>query len=316
MTHDLISEVNTRNKSSNRRPMSPNSRPSLYPVIDFHVAIKRAGLLLQVMHGTWLAWDIHDVIIYSRRLSGNIRYPGFTFGVQQSGQWIQLGERSSVADGGQRKAIKVALPAFRASGTYDGVQLKSYAVIDQFSVTIKPTYVDDILAVQQNLGSHFDDLLDLIAQNRAKRLNPRKADGSRMSLKYDVAFMLRGFRVGIAGPTTRLDLTSVEVTGTARNDAGLAWNFTVSNLALALSHRLVDTRPRREFDRSLRSAYMVLDVKGSSHSRFSKSADEKSLQDLHLQMGRMHAVMSPNSIGELGDLIDHIQVRFQIFYLC
>lgn len=309
MTHDLVLEINKRKKRSLPRPGSPINRRALSPILDFHVVTKRIGLLLQVMHGTWLAWDVHEAMVYSRKFPGNLRYPGFTFGVQHAGQLIEIGGRSDIPDAARKKSLKIALPAFRASATYDGVQLKSHAVIDQFSVTIKPSYIDDILAVQQNLGTHFDDLLDLIAQNRKKRSPSKAPEKSPLSIKYDLAFMLRGFRIGIAGPATRLDLTSTEMTGTARKDTGFAWNFAVSNLALALSHRLVDTRPHRDFDRKLRSAYMVLDVKANSYPNSSASPNEHDLQVLHLLVGRMHAVMSPNSIGELGDLIDHIQVR-------
>jgi len=133
-----------------------------------------------------------------------------------------------------------------------------------------------------------------------------------IAIKYDVAFMLRGFRVGIEGPTTTLDLTSAQMTGTAKNQIGLAWDFAVSNLALALSHHSTNLRPHSGFDRKLRSAYMVLDLKASSSPAISSPATSPGAmasQVLRLRVSRMHAVMSPNSIGELGDLIDHVQVQ-------
>jgi hypothetical protein len=167
--------------------------------------------------------------------------------------------------------------------------------------------MDDILVVQHNLGTHFYDVLDLISENRNRRAVPKAITKVPEPFKYDVAFMLTGFRIGIEGPTSTLDLTSAEMTGTAKNDVNFVWDFSVSNLALALNYHSAGISSHPEFNRSLRSAYMVLDVKTSSSSAVTRT--DVPLDLLHLQVSRMHAIMSPNSVGELGDLIDHVQVR-------
>lgn len=259
-------------------------------------------MALQVMHGTWFSWDVHDIVGFLRSVGTHTRNPNFAFGVQLASQTIQIGgQPNETSQAG--KAIKLLLPAFRVSGNYDGSKLRSHAIIKTFSLPLKPNYMDDILVVQQNLGTHFYDVLDLIAESRKRRPSPKRP--STLSIKYDVAFMLQGFSIRIEAPTTTLALTSKQVTGTSRNENGSAWDFAVFDLALALSHHSTETRPSSGFDRSLRSAYMVLDVKASS---FPSPSGIRPSRILRLQISRMHAVMSPNSIGELGDLVDHVQV--------
>jgi len=310
MTQELLVELDKSKVAD--APKSPISNKARSPlsVLDIQISTKQVGLLLQVMHGTWFSWDVYDVLTYVRKSSGSLRFPGFLFGVQLASQTIEIGERFNLPDS-PGKSIKLHLPAFRTSGTFDGMQLKSHAVLESFSLPLKPNYVDDILAVQQNLGTHFYEFLDLVTKNRGKRISATKnVERLPVAFKYDVAFMLRGFSVSLAGPTSILDLMSEKMIGTAKNDVGLSWNFGVSELALALSHQMSMKRPQHEFDRNLRSAYMVLDVRASSLPLHAKSLSTEGHEELlHLQMNKMHAVMSPNSVGELGDLIDHIKVN-------
>jgi hypothetical protein len=311
MTQDLLAELDKRQKAQSLTKRTKPTRMTPFPAIEFQVSVKRVGVSLQVMHGTWFSWDVRAIVVFMRNAAGATRSPHFTFGVQLASQLIQIGAQPDEGEGKAAKTIKLALPSFRTSGSYDGHHLQSHAVIDHFSLTLKPRYMDDILVVQQNLGTHFYDVLDLVAENRRNR--PMSKKTAAVHIKYDVAFMLQGFRVGIEGPTTTLDLTSAQMTGTAKNENGLAWDFAVSNLALALSHHSTDPRPRSGFDRKLRSAYMVLDLKASSSPAASPSGSMSS-QILRLRVSRMHAVMSPNSIGELGDLIDHVQVKIACIY--
>ena len=307
MTQDLLAELDKGQKAqSSMKHITPTKRIAC-PVAEFQVSVKQVGVSLQVMHGTWFSWDVHDIVVFLRNVEGAIQRPRLTFGVQLAYQLIRIGAQSDESGGKVTKTIKLALPSFRTSGSYDGLRLESHAAIDYFSLTLKPRYMDDILVVQQNLGTHFYDVLDLVAENRRHRPTSKKISG--IAIKYDVAFMLQGFRVGIEGPTTTLDLTSAQMTGTAKNQVGLAWDFAVSNLALALSHHSTDLRPRSGFDRKLRSAYMVLDLKASCSPTISFPTTSPGTQVLRLRVSRMHAVMSPNSIGEMGDLIDHVQVE-------
>lgn len=309
MTNELFAELDKRQKLQSKRRLQTTKR-SFLPVVEFQTSVKRVGMSLQVMHGTWFSWDVHDIVGFVRSVAGHTRNSRFAFGVQLVSQSIRIGAQPGEMEGQAMKTIKLLLPAFRASGNYDGFQLRCHAIIDYISLPLKPKYMDDILVVQQNLGTHFYDVLDLIAEGRRKRSSPRKP--STLSMKYDVAFMLRGFSIGIEAPTTTLALTSKQMTGTLRNENGSAWDFSVFDLALGLSHHSTDTRIPSRFDRSLRSAYMVLDVKASSFPATSPGSREAHI--LRLQVSRMHAVMSPNSIGELGDLIDHVQVRETSFF--
>ena len=304
MIKELFAELERRQKVQPPTHKAQAARRTPFPIIEFQTLVKRVGMSLQVMHGTWFSWDVHDIVGFQRSVAANTRIPRFAFGVQLASQLIRIGAQPGETMGKTAKIIKLPLPAFRASGNYDGSQLRSHAIIDYVSLPLKPNYMDDILVVQQNLGTHFYDVLDLISEGRKNRSSPKKP--STLSIRYNVAFMLQGFRIGIEAPTTTLTLTSGQMTGTSRNENDSAWDFAVSNLALALSHHSTDTWPRAGFDRSLRSAYMVLDVKASGLP--STSTGERVSRVLRLQVSRMHAVTFPNSIGELGDLIDHVQV--------
>lgn len=304
MTTELFSELEKRQKMQSLSHRAQAARRASFPIMEFQTSVKRVGVSLQVMHGTWFSWDVHDIVGFLRSVVTNARTPRFAFGVQLASQLIRIVAQPGETTEKTAKDIKLPLPAFRASGNYDGFQLRSHAIIDYISLPLKPNYMDDILVVQQNLGTHFYDVLDLISEGRKHRPSPRKT--ADFSIRYNVAFMLQGFRIGIEAPTTTLALTSGQMTGTSRNENGSAWEFAVFNLALALSHHSTDTWPRSGFDRSLRSAYMVLDVKASGLPASASEARVSSV--LRLQVSQMHAVMFPNSIGELGDLIDHVQV--------
>lgn len=313
MSRDLVSELNKR-----RDQTAGTSARFKFPAVDFQFRVKRVGLLLQVMHGTWFSWDVNNILGFLKSSSPSDENLHFTYGVQLSDQKIKIVSHSS-RDISADRTINFGLPAFEAAGNCKEGHIGSHAILDKFSIHLKPEYMDDILVVQHNLGTHFYDVLDLVSQNRVKRSPFSRAKKSRFQLKYDIAFMLRGFSIDIDGPSSVLDLTSGTMTGTARNEPNLVWNFSVANLALGLSHlsRSIGKRMSKEFDRRFRTAYMVLNMK-ARYSSASPGLPYGSVQGpsgrkvLQLQISRMHAVMSPNSIGELGDLIDHIQVRMSL----
>lgn len=308
MSRDLVSELNKRHNQHTVQTAGTSARFK-FLAVDFQFRVNRVGLLLQVMHGTWFSWDVNNVLGFLKSSSPSDQKLHFTYGVQLSDQKIKIVSHSS-RDTSADRTINFGLPAFKAAGNYKEGHIGSHAIIDKFSIHLKPEYMDDILVVQHNLGTHFYDVLDLISQNRVKRSPISRAKKSRFQLKYDIAFMLRGFSIDIDGPSSVLDLTSGKMTGTARNEPNLVWNFSVANLALGLS-RSIGKRMSKEFDRRFRTAYMVLNMKArsSSASGLPYGAQGPGRHILQLQISRMHAVMSPNSIGELGDLIDHIQVR-------
>lgn len=311
MSRDLISELNKRHKQHTKKPVGPSAQFK-FPSIDFQFHVQRVGLLLQVMHGTWFSWDVHNTLGFLKCSSPSDRGLRLTYGVRLSGQRIEITSHSA-HDASEERTISLGLPAFEAAGNCDGGRVQSHAIIDKFYIHLKPKYMDDILVVQHNLGTHFYDVLDLVSQNRPKRSPASPNNG--FQIQYDVAFMLRGFRVDIDGPSVVLDLTSAEMTGTARNEPNLLWNFTVTSLALGLSHRSIQKRVASEFDRRFRTAYMVLDMKARSLSSSVSRNNAPTRHVLQLQISRMHAIMSPNSIGELGDLIDHIQASISILFL-
>ena len=71
----------------------------------------------------------------------------------------------------------------------------------------------------------------------------------------------------------------------------------MKDLSLSLSPVLVDKRPSELKDLDIRSAFVSIDLNA-----------ELSEETLSLMISKLHAVMSPSSLGELGDLIDYVQV--------
>ncbi|GJJ06705.1 hypothetical protein Clacol_000901 [Clathrus columnatus] len=262
MSRDLVSELNKRHKQHVNKPKG-TIKQFMTPTIDFQFYVRRVGLLLQVMHGTWFSWDVNNTLGFLKcsPVSNQCR---LTYGVRLSDQRIKITSHSAYDISGDR-VISFRLPAFEAAGNYEGGRVRSHAIIDKFSIHLKPQYMDDILVVQHNLGTHFYDVLDLISKNRNKR-SPTRSNKAGFDIRYDVAFMLRGFRIDIDGPTTVLDLTWAEMTGTAKNEPNLIWNFAVASLALGLSHHSTEKRVASDFDRRFRTAYMVLDMKARSLS--------------------------------------------------
>ena len=292
------------------RPPPPRRATPVRRTVDLQVTINTIELELQIWLGSWLSWRISDTTAFLLQATG--KNP--TYGIEipsQSINWIHR-SRPSLPET-ETQNFKVQLPTFRSSGTYLGGRIRAIALVDFFKVTLKPGYADSILVLQQKLGDEFYELVDWFSTNMPTSSpppdsgpkTPTKSSGK--SLLYDLSLRHQGFRIGIQGPTSTQYLDSSIISGNISNFAGFKWDASVSNLALSLAHHSTPSAAT-SFERKYRSAYMVVDIRANSSMKFSTSG----MQEEHLRIivNKVHAVFQPAAFGELGDLIDHLQVRF------
>src|SRR5215469_7356044 len=99
MAHDLLAEMGNRQRD-HPHEHEPLKRISL-AVADIQVSVKRIGVLLQVMHGTWFSWDVHDTMVLFSTSLGASRTLGISFGIQFVSQLIRVGAQSDERGGGK-----------------------------------------------------------------------------------------------------------------------------------------------------------------------------------------------------------------------
>jgi hypothetical protein len=111
---------------------------------------------------------------------------------------------------------------------------------------------------------------------------------------------MRGFRIGLEGLSSTLYLECRDIRGEIEQDVDRIWEVRFSDLGLSLAPCIA----MRESiaNRSQRSAFVIIDFQTTSRSHKSHS------QVLQISVTKIHAIMQPSSIGEVGDFVDHMQV--------
>ena len=192
------------------------------------------------------------------------------------------------------------------TGIHDGTRIRSTALVEFFLLTVKPSHWDTLLSVQQKFGQDFHDLMTLIADTRQKKATTSQASGavkSRTGLPYAVSFKVQGFRIGLEGHASTLFLECEDIHGEMSEEVQSKWHITLRDLALSLASNAKLLSHRSAFDRGRRSAFVIVDC--------SLKIDNKTpelTKRVYFELTKMHAVMQPSSIGELGDFVDHLQV--------
>jgi hypothetical protein len=298
MFRKMLSEIDD---TSSKAPPRPHF--VVLQSIDFQAQINHLGVYLHVMHGTWLSWSLEDTLAYSA--ATDLR--AVPYGVQLASQRIIL---SGEPDGTEAlipssHSVKLALPSLRLEGIIQSDHIQASLVVDHFRLMLKPQYVDDILVVQQKFGSDFNELIDVFAYNRPKK--PQNSRESLSSPTFDIAVKLEGFKIGIQGPTSTqyLQCPMVSALYQSLTSSGSRWHLDVKGLELSLVH---DVRPlsSKRYREEYNSASMSLDC--VVHNEVPKEALE-SIEYLTINVSRVHALMAPAAISELGDLVDHVQVE-------
>ena len=303
---------------------SPKSVQRRIPTMNLQVSIGSCGVFLHVLPGTWLSWELIDTLAYlkvgadavhSRRLVAS-------FGLRFSSQRVSIaplpkGEQLEDAFG--EGGLKVDLPSMTVTGTYENHGIHVLVTAGFFSITVKPSYWDTLLSVQQKFGNDINDLLHVLADARARRppsQNQAKPppSSSQLSLQSG-AFKASGFQIGLEGHSSILLFECQDISGGLKDGEakgkGKSWQFNVTGLALSLAPRAYAVAKSKsgKFDGSRSSAFVVIDCKAE--------VDHRNTQKfLRIKISKIHAVMQPSSIGEIGDFVDHLQACVSSLPLC
>ncbi|KAJ7783252.1 hypothetical protein B0H16DRAFT_1877649 [Mycena metata] len=293
---ELLSELNR----APLKPLSPTPSRSTQRSATFHVNghIESFGVSLQVMHGTWLSWRVNDVEAYFDSLGGHKK----TFGLRLASQMFSITARSNTQDVTSSTKLKVVFPSLSLSGDYNGSHIQTIAVVDFLEFKVKPAHWDTLLAVQQKFGQDFNDLVVLIQESRSSAPTP-KPTPAQSQWKHVGVLKMRGFRIGLEGPSSILYLECSNIIGSVDNLTRRTWSVTLTNLALSLAPKATAEHDNATFEN--KSAFVGIDweVKGEAGD------DEVSNNTLQVAVTKIHAVMQASSIGEVGDFIDHLQAE-------
>ena len=120
---------------------------------------------------------------------------------------------------------------------------------------------------------------------------------------------MRGFSIGLEGIASTLYLECEDIGGGLCSGNGLVWDVHLSDLALSLAPKARHGARGSIFNRNLRSAFVNIDLQAEAKPESNQSAMG---QALRLTVTKIHAVMQPSSIGEIGDFIDHLQVESKL----
>jgi hypothetical protein len=298
-------------------PSSPTSIRELVPAMHLQLSIGSCGVFLHVLPGTWLSWELLDTVAHLKLGVGlaHSRQSSAPFGLRFSSQRINIsslsnGERPE--DTSEKGGLKVDLPSMTVTGTYENRGVHVLISAGFFSFIVKPSYWDTLLSVQQKFGNDINDLLHVLADARTKRPSSQGPAKSQpfpsQSLLRSGAFKAKGFRIGLEGHSSTLFLECQDISGSLTDGEskgkGNFWQLNAIGLALSLAPRfyaVMKSEPGR-FDGNRRSAFVQIDCKAEVDHRTAQKL-------LRIKVYKIHAIMQPSSIGEIGDFIDHLQAR-------
>jgi hypothetical protein len=304
----LISEL----RQAPNTQSSPTNAQLKVPTTHLQFSVGSCGVFFHVLPGTWLSWELFDTLAYlklgvgivkSRRLSSS-------FGLRFSSQRVSIASYSKPEDAPEKaRRLKVGLPSITITGTYENHGVHVLVSAGFFSITVKPSYWDTLLSVQQKFGNDFNDLLHVIADARARKLPSQKPDELPASppqwTLQSSSFKAKGFRIGLVGNSSTMLFECQDIAGGLKGGEGKgkgrSWQLNVTGLALSLAPRAFAVMKSVEFDSNRRSAFVIIDCKAEvDHGTAQKF--------LKIRLCKINAIVQPSSIGEIGDFVDHLQV--------
>jgi hypothetical protein len=304
----LLSEY--KGKSTMSPSPTPSSQSQPNPNVLFHAQINHFAIVLQVMHGTWLSWESNSIVTYFHSANTLIAGSKHTFGLQIFSMILNIRATPNSQDLSPDPQVKLVLPPLSIAGHSDGHNVHTLVLFEAIELKVKPSHWDTLLAVQQKFGQDFNDLVALMQKTRRKNLPTEKPRVKKqMPLKYEGYVKMRGFRIGLEGLSSTVYLECQDINGGISNTKAWTWEIGLSDLALSLAPR-GNRRQATTFDRNPGSAFVIIDFNISAVIK--EPLFEKNLQ---ISISKIHAVMQPSSIGEVGDFIDNLQVGFYILFL-
>ncbi|KAH8080285.1 hypothetical protein BXZ70DRAFT_901408 [Cristinia sonorae] len=290
------------------KPSSISSRTSshaMQPALQLHVSVSSLRVSLQVMHGTWLSWEVVKTMAYLT--ASNISQKRtYQFGGQVRSQCFSISSRNA-QDSTPGIRVELKLPTLSMTGNHDGHRICGTALVEFFKLTVKPSDWDTLLSVQQKFGQDFHDLMTVIADTRQKKAAaplPSEPPQPKAGLQYEVSFKMQGFQVGLEGHASTLFLECDDIHGGISEESQSQWRITLRDLALSLAANAKLLSHKSAFDRGRRSAFVIVDCALTMQSNVPPTTKR-----VYFELTKMHAVMQPSSIGELGDFVDHLQAE-------
>jgi hypothetical protein len=306
-TVELLSEI--RNPQTSQ-PDSP--RPRTMPLVQAQVYVGSLLVALHVMRGSWFSWHVDRVSLFGRSPPLSSRGPPVVhFGLKLASQILGIAPTPDLSTASStRTRVKVDIPTILVMGRYDQQGVFTLASMDMFRVTIKPSHVDTVLTVQQKFGQDFNDLLALIQHRRTQVAQKVTDDNSppvtapTKGIKYSAFIKMKGLRVGLRGPRSTLYLECEDIGGGFHNELGLTWQMNLTDAALSLAPHGESRDIHHSLNRAHRSAFVVIDMNANGEQR-PRDRGENSLK---VNVTKVHAVLRPSSIAEIGDFINDLQV--------
>ncbi|VDB95270.1 unnamed protein product [Peniophora sp. CBMAI 1063] len=311
----ILSEARSSSKSP-KSPTLPSPPPraprDALPIVHIQLIIPVAGVSLHIMPGTWLSWDVHDLVSYARSTVTSTRKASRTFGLRIATQRISVS--SSDGPSGSSPAVmklKLDLPSITFTGYYEKRGIHFLASVGLFNATVKPKHWDTLLAVQKKFDSDFDDLVHVLADVRRRRRSATPSTAPHPDAKpqapafvvHSASVKLKGFCIGLDGQTSTMLFECQDIHGGLDSGTIRSWNVYVSGLALSLAPRTLKSPRAAPFGRHHRSAFLIIDFKVVMGEQ---GTGEK---DVRVVVDRIHGVLQPSSIGEIGDFVDYIQAE-------
>lgn len=298
-----------------RKPESPTPKKPSKPVtIHVNGFFPSVRVSLQVMPGTWLAWEMVDTILFFRSFAAARLKEVYSFGFQTRQQVFSISSQPHWLHGFRKRTrVKFAIPMVSIQGKYDETEVQAMVLVEFFDLIFRPSHWDTVLTVQQKFGQDFSDLISLVNEKRAMAspkakflpVSPRPRSPSRIKLGGEVK--MKGFRIGLEGPSSILFLECQNIGGGMQENHGRSWKLSVQDLALSLAPRTHSDSGMHSFDRINRTAFVSIDFHVSATKLPTSFAHA-----LDITVTKVHAVMQPSSIGQLGDFIDHIQAELKL----
>lgn len=297
------------------KPISQTTSRSLSsrPIVQVQGHLLNFGISLQVMHGTWLSWEANRTTAYFNSSNTSASSSIYTFGLQVAAMNLIISSNPNMRDVKPTTRVKLVLPPLSITGHFDGTYVYALALIDFVELKVKPSHWDTLLAVQQKFGQDFNDLVTLVQETHSRQTATSGKTSTKLHkvLTYNIFLKIRGFRVGLEGRSSTVHLECLDIGGGVNNVAGLVWNIDLSDLAFSLAPQTAALGRQPGFSRKHCSAFVIVDFMISAGTEILEASANKVVL---VSITKIHAVMQPSSIGEVGDFIDHLQV-IRVFLL-
>lgn len=344
---EIIKEFDPEdNPARDLKPHPKSELGRIFPSINLNILLKRLDFDIRITPRLWVCWTLHDVLAFVSRPEG--RQEGavsFEFGLQLGLQSLRfVPTKASLlqlpSDSSTTSTMTVSFPSIKTSGIYGkppgsaAARVELVVTIDFVDVVFQPDVLDSLYAVFGQIGRDMSQLEDLLVKARRARSSSSSAPVSKVEtpssdtqLLHTIRFALRGFKIGLKGPSSIQYIEASILQGEVSSPVGSSqeplWSFSVDELALSLAQTSLRhaSSPSTEtsMDRRYRSAHVTVNFRAQNHPfdgprqpRTRQATYGKpELRVLQVRLDQVHGTLQAAAVGELGDLFDHYGVELQ-----